>query len=99
RIGRAPQLSGAYGDDTSPIGTTILTAAKLTGRTPGGLSVGVLDAVTGREQGTQDRTIEPTSNYAVVRANQDLRRGETSVGAIATLVNRSNDQWTRDVLR
>jgi hypothetical protein len=99
RIGRSPQLSGLYGDATSPTGTTILGATKLTGRTPSGLSVGVLDAVTGREQGTLDRTLEPTTNYAVVRANQDLGRGETSVGVIGTMVNRSNDSWTRDLLR
>src|SRR5262249_14808528 len=99
RIGRAPQLSGLYGDATSPTGTTILGATKLTGRTPGGMSVGMLDAVTSREHGTQDRTIEPTSNYAVVRATQDLRKGETGIGVIGTLVNRSLDQWTQDNLR
>lgn len=99
RIGRSPQLSGLYADATSPTGTTILGAAKITGRMPGGLSIGVLDAVTGREQGTQDRTLEPTTNYAVVRANQDLRRGETSIGVIGTMVNRSNDSWTEDLLR
>lgn len=99
RIGRAPQLSGLYGDAASPTGTTILGASKLTGRTPGGFSVGVLDAVTGREEGTQQRTIEPTSNYAVVRATQDLRRGETGIGVIGTMVNRSLDEWTSDNLR
>jgi Domain of unknown function (DUF5916) len=99
RIGRAPQLSDSYGDATSPTGTTILGASKLTARTPGGLAVGMLDAVTGRELGTQDRTIEPPSNYAVVRAIQDLRHGETGIGFIGTLVNRSLDQWTRGQLR
>lgn len=99
RIGRAPQLSGAYGDASSATGTTILGATKLTGRTPGGLSVGILDAVTAGEQGTLDRTIEPRSNYAVVRANQDLRKGETGIGIIGTMVNRTLDEWTEAALR
>lgn len=99
RIGRAPQLSGAYGDERSPTATTILGAAKLTGRLPGGLSLGVLDAVTQRHTGTEGRTIEPGANYALVRATQDLRGGETTVGLIGTAVNRSVDEWSRDYLR
>jgi Domain of unknown function (DUF5916)/Carbohydrate family 9 binding domain-like len=99
RIGRSPQLRNSYGDETSATGTTILGAAKLTGRMPSGLSVGFLDAVTGREEGTQNRTIEPTTNYTVLRANQDLRKGETSFGFIGTMVNRSTDSWTQDLLR
>jgi len=98
RIGRAPELSGAYGDAASPTATTILGAAKLTGRTAGGLSLGVLEAVTQRELGTEGRTIEPGSNYAVVRAVQDLRGGETGIGVIGTAVNRSLDQWSVDSL-
>jgi len=99
RIGRAPQLGIAYGDAASATGTTILGAAKVTGRTPGGLSIGLLDAVTGREEGTQDRTIEPRTNYAVLRATQDFRKGETGIGFIGTMVNRSNDAWTEDAIR
>ncbi|HEV8151229.1 MAG TPA: DUF5916 domain-containing protein, partial [Gemmatimonadales bacterium] len=99
RIGRSPQLGGLYGDAASATGTTILGATKLTGRTPGGLAVGVLDAVTGREQGSQARTIEPMTNYTVVRGTQDLRRGETGIGVIGTMVERSLDQWSRDNLR
>jgi hypothetical protein len=99
RIGRAPQLAGQYGDAGSPTATTILGAAKLTGRLAGGLSVGVLDAVTQRQTGPLDRTIEPGSNYALMRATQDLRGGETGIGVIGTLVTRSLDQWSRDGLR
>src|SRR5438067_6123772 len=50
RIGRAPQLD--YGDPNPPTATTIDGAAKLTGRLPGGQTVGVLDAVTGRRAGS-----------------------------------------------
>ena len=99
RIGRSPQLGIAYGDGASPTGTTILGAAKVTGRTPGGFSLGVLNAFTGREEGTGDRTIEPRTNYAVVRATQDFRKGETGVGFIGTMVNRDNDSWTESALR
>jgi hypothetical protein len=99
RIGRAPQLGDVYGDVTSPTATTILGAAKLTGRTPGGLSVGVLDAFTQRQSGIQNITIEPASNYGVLRMTQDLRNGESTIGLIATAVNRSVDDSTRDLLR
>ena len=99
RIGRSPQLRDTYGDDASPTGTTILGAAKLTGRTPGGLSLGAIEAVTGREEGPGNRTIEPRSNYTVFRATQDFRHGETGIGVIGTLTDRSLDQWTRSSLR
>ena len=99
RIGRSPQLRGLHGDATSPTATPILAAAKLTGRTDGGLSYGLLDAVTREVDGTGDRTIEPLTNYAVFRVQQDLRDGETGIGLIATAVNRSLDEWTREHLR
>ncbi len=99
RIGRAPQLFGRYADDASPNVTPILGAAKLTGRLGGGLNIGVLEALTGRVQGTDDRTTEPRTNYTVLRAQQDLQRGETSFGLIATGVNRALDQWTSSFLR
>jgi hypothetical protein len=99
RIGRSPQLGDLYGDQTSATATTILGAGKLTGRLPSGLSVGVLDAVTQREIGLDGKTIEPLSNYAVIRATRDLSGGETGVGLIGTFVNRNLDEWTRDYLR
>ena len=98
RIGRSPRLSGVYGDESSPTSTKILGAAKLTGRLPGGFSVGVLDAVTSREAGVADATIEPTTNYAVVRANQDYAGGNGSVGLIFTGVNRSLDDFTSEMM-
>ena len=96
RIGRAPQLD--YGDPNPPTATTIDGAAKLTGRLPGGQTVGVLDAVTGREVGSLDRTMEPTTNCAAVRAQQDFRNGESGIGAMGTAVNRDLDQWTEGSL-
>jgi len=99
RIGRAPQLLGRYGDASSPIATTILGAAKLSGQVGKGLSVGVLDAVTNREVGTQGRSIEPTTNYGVLRLQQEFRNGASTIGAVATSTDRALDQWTSPYLR
>jgi hypothetical protein len=98
RIGRPPQGitpgSAVYSD--MPGATTILGAVKLTGKSAGGWSVGVLEAVTGRElaayadaSGVQHRLpVEPLSNYFVARLRRDLRQGRTSVGLMGTAVNR-----------
>jgi hypothetical protein len=99
RIGRAPQLTDYYGDASSSTATTIIGAGKMTGRLPSGLSIGVLDAVTQRETGLEGKTIEPASNYGVVRLTKDFRNGETGLGAIGTFVNRNLDEWTEDLLR
>ena len=99
RIGRAPQLFGLYADAASPNVSPILAASKLTGRVGNGLSVGLLEAMTGRVEGTLDRTTEPRTNYTVLRAQQDLRNGQTILGVIATGVNRSLDEWSEAFLR
>jgi len=99
RIGRAPQALGLYGDATSPLATTILGAGKLTGRLPGGMTIGVLEAVTARELGAADRTIEPATNYAAVRVQQDFRQGNSGLGMMVTGVHRALDEWTLDLLR
>jgi hypothetical protein len=99
RIGRSPQLLGVYGNDESALNTTILGAGKLTGRLGKGLSMGFLDAVTQREVGGESRTIEPQTNYAVARLQQDIRDGQTSFGAMITGVNRSLDEDTDTFLR
>ncbi len=99
RIGRAPELAGTYSDTTSPAFTRIIGAAKLTGRLPSGLTIGALDAVTEHVTGVNGVTIEPTSNYGVMRLRQDLRGGESSVGVIVTAVNRNNDTGSSRYLR
>ena len=98
RIGRSPALRDDYGDASSPTATPIALAAKLTGRTRHGLSFGLLDAVTPRVEGVADRTIEPGANFAVLRAQQDLRGGDAGVSVIATAVNRTLDSWTSPTL-
>ena len=81
---------------TSPTAasTRILGAAKVTGRMPGGFSIGVMDVVTDNVAGIGGRTLEPATNYAVARGNQDLDNGDASLGFIATAVNRSLDPST-----
>ncbi|MGH7717251.1 MAG: DUF5916 domain-containing protein, partial [Gemmatimonadaceae bacterium] len=98
RIGRAPQ--GDVPDealyDSKPSATTMLGAMKVSGRTAGGWSVGLLDAVTQSEEvelidGSGRRiaeTVEPMTNYAMGRAIKDFNRGQTAVGAMVTATNR-----------
>lgn len=98
RIGRSPQLAGVYGNDNIGRPTKILGAAKVTGRLPGGFNLGILNAVTDRESGPNRTTIEPTTNYAVIRGSQDYNKGNGSVGFIATAVNRNLDGSSRPYL-
>jgi hypothetical protein len=104
RIGRSPQLAGLVGSRAQFMdatdATTILGAAKVTGRTNGGLTVGLMDAVTNSETAKfrldgssqdQQQEIEPLSNYFIGRVRKDYRGGSTRIGTIATMVNRSLD--------
>lgn len=98
RIGRTPELAGVYGDTVPSEPTTILGAAKLLGRFPSGLTFGVLNATTDRVANAGDTTFEARTNFAVARVRQDLRNGNTTVGAIVTAVNRGVDRWTSPYL-
>jgi hypothetical protein len=99
RIGRAPQLAGQYPTTGAPTSSAIVGAAKLTGRSQGGLSLGLLDAVTQRVGGAGGATLEPATNYGVLRVQQDLRQGESNVGVLVTGVNRDLDSWSASYLR
>ncbi len=90
RIGRAPQLAGLVDDPTAriPGQSTILGAAKLTGRLARGTSIGVLSAVTQEEQ-VRAAVIEPRSAFGVVRVAQDFRRGETGLGVMVSGMRRA----------
>ena len=105
RIGRAPQL-GASGEFVDPpAATTILGAAKMTGKTGGGWSIGILEAITDREsartwsaatEGTA--AVEPFTNYFVARLQREVGT-RAGAGFMATAVNRKLDtQPFRDVL-
>jgi hypothetical protein len=101
RIGRTPQGGSPQGDGwvDRPSQTRILSAAKLSGKTESGWSVGVLGAVTGAEEahfrsveGEEiRRTVEPLTSYSVGRIQRDLRGGETTVGGILTSVIRDGE--------
>ena len=105
RIGRAPRGAADVpdGDATAsaPTQTTILGAAKLTGRV-GAFSVGALNAVTaGRERGrsptarcARAQTVEPLTNYSVVRARREFAN-QSSLGFMTTATNRNLDDATR----
>ncbi|MES2525259.1 MAG: DUF5916 domain-containing protein [Gemmatimonadota bacterium] len=99
RIGRSPQLGNVYRDPANPTASRILGATKLSGRLASGLSIGALATVTERAEGTGDRTLEPQTTYALARLQQDLRNGQTGIGAMITATDRSLDGWTRDFLR
>ena len=99
RIGARPAGSvpreAAFAD--VPERTTILGAAKLTGRTAGGWSVGLMQAVTARESAPWagagpggargSETVEPATSYFVGRVGRDSRRGGTWLGGTLTAVN------------
>src|SRR6266542_1170776 len=103
RIGRAPRgsadlASGAFA--SAPAQTTILGAAKLTGRV-GGFSVGALTAATSQENavianGTlrTRQNVEPFAGYSVLRARREFAN-QSSLGFMATSTNRNVDPSTR----
>ena len=107
RIGRAPSLGTPTLFANIPQTTTILGAAKLSGKVAG-WSIGSLAAVTDRETaryrdaGGIDRTqaVEPLSGYFVGRARRELRDGRSLVGGVLTAVHRSlGSDVLRDNLR
>ena len=97
RIGRTPQLAGVYGDNAPLQPTTILGAGKLTGRLPGGFAMGFMDAVTARAS-RGDTTVEPATNFAVLRLRRDSHDGASSFGGMVTAVNRSLDAFSAPYL-
>lgn len=74
-----------------PQATTILGAAKLTGKTNSGLSVGVLQAFTAEMRArvadstgaTSEQVVEPFAHYNVVRLRQDVHENSV-IGMIVT---------------
>lgn len=101
RIGAAPR-GPALGDFVDmPTNTTILSAAKVTGRLASRLSVGALAAVTPREYARtfdttavrQDRiAVEPPSAFGVLRLEQEFGSQQSGIGLSLTRV----DRWLDD---
>ncbi|MBN8700905.1 MAG: carbohydrate binding family 9 domain-containing protein [Chitinophagales bacterium] len=100
RIGSSPHgypntNSGEY--VKYPQNTSILGAAKFSGKTKKGWSIGVLESVTEREKATIDdhgkrrkELVEPFTNYFVGRLQKDINKGNTVIGGIFTAVNREH---------
>lgn len=92
RIGRAPQGDAVHqGYEDYPASTTILGAAKISGKIGSGWNVGLLSALTAREYANVDNAglrfhdeVEPLSNYSVLRARKEFNQGRQGVGVLAT---------------
>ncbi len=98
RIGRTPQgrVPGNADFTDIPSQTPIAGAVKLSGKTSGGWSVGLLNALT-LEQNAQftqggetieSIPIEPLSNYTVGRMQRDFRGGQTVTGIMLNSLHR-----------
>jgi len=102
RIGRRPHHypelgSGEFAD--IPQFTNILGAAKVTGKTKGGLSVGIMESVTSGETAEINtngdlryETVEPLTNYFAGRVSNEFLKGNTILGGMVTSTNRLNDE-------
>ena len=98
RIGRSPQTGPDTEDNEYariPRVTPIISAAKLTGKTPDGLSIGILEAVTAESRAEIDslgtrswQTVEPLTNYFVSRVMKDFGEGRTVIGGGFTNTHR-----------
>jgi hypothetical protein len=108
RVGRPPSYRADFNEAgyvDQPENTSIQGAAKLTGKTKNGTSIGILDALTAKEEARVDAggarsdvTVEPASNFFVGRVQRDFDRGDTRLGAMVTAVNRRIDDSEVDFL-
>jgi len=99
RIGSVPAFSNPYSDwmvSDLPDRTTILGAAKLTGKNKKGLSVGLVNGLTARAIGVasnesgveKDLVASPLTNYMASRIKRDFNGGNTVAGGVISLANR-----------
>lgn len=99
RIGKKPSYypSLSKGEYASiPDATSIIGAAKVTGKTSDGWSIGLLECVTDDEVAEikgigsgRSQTVEPLTNYFVGRLQKDFNKGNTYLGGMVTAVNRN----------
>jgi hypothetical protein len=102
RIGQPPSWAPPAGESGTvhmPESTTILGAAKVTGKTNGGLSVALLQAFTQKERaqvtspaGSLEPVVEPFGSYTVARVQKDWDKGNTILGGMAS----STHRWIDD---
>lgn len=105
RIGHEPSIYSELADNLEKNQTIsivdnvpILSALKLTGKTSNGLSVGVVQSITAKENATiyspdskLKMAVEPFTNFVVGRVKQDLNEGNTVLGGMITSTARKID--------
>ncbi|QOD59609.1 carbohydrate binding family 9 domain-containing protein [Polaribacter haliotis] len=102
RIGRNPHRNAnlKIGEFANvPQNSTILGAAKFSGKTKDGWFIGVLESVTANEYAeikqtdgkTREEIVEPLTNYFVARAQKDFNERNSYLGGIFTATNRNLD--------
>jgi len=99
RIGRSPQgypNTSAGEFVNQPQNTTILGAAKFSGKTKNGWSIGILESLTSKEYAEIDNSgtrrkeiVEPGTNYFVGRLQKDFNDNNSYIGGIFTATNRN----------
>ena len=101
RIGRRPRgfaSPPSGGTIEIPEASTIISAAKITGKTAGGMGIGILSALNASESGTLrdslgnnvgSEKIGPFTHYFAGRIEQEFNQGNNLVGLSVTAVNRS----------
>jgi hypothetical protein len=104
RIGASPRGSAVADFVDYPQATTILGAAKVTGRLPSGTSVGLLTALTGREEARlfdstsrqlTDLAVAPRAAYVVGRVQQQFGANASTAGISITGVERQFGEESR----
>jgi hypothetical protein len=109
RIGSAPTFSNPYKQlmvSDIPNQTTILGAAKLTGKSKKGLSVGLVNGLTAKAKGKatdesgmeKEIEVSPLSNYMATRIKKDFQGGNTIFGGVFSMVNRIGSDTTTSLL-
>jgi hypothetical protein len=98
RIGQSPAYSPSLGNNEYidfPDNTTILSAAKISGKTADGLAIGLLQSLTANENAKinssgidKNISVEPLTNYMIARVEKDFEEGNTVLGGILTATNR-----------
>jgi hypothetical protein len=92
RIGRPPQ---GYADTNGyvkyPDRTTILGAAKITGKIGNNWNIGIINSITAREYAKIDndgvrsqQEVEPFSDYGVIRIQKEFNKGKQGLGFMVT---------------
>ncbi len=104
RIGGPPRDNGIGDIVHQPSNSTILGAAKITGKLKSGTSIGFLTALTQREyaqnydrdtDSTYETQIEPMTFYSVARVEQQFGKERSTVGFSLTAVGRDLNDVAR----